>query len=92
VAVVKLWFEVWQEDSNGVLSISLCRAGPDGDEARGLLEPGARLVHTFEAATPNEALAIRNRLMGWRDYKPEPFWPDEPFTEEERRRQDHRAK
>jgi hypothetical protein len=86
--VVKLRFEIWREDCDGASSISLCRAGPDGDEARSLHEPNARLVHTFEAETQNEAMATRNRLMGWAEYKPEPSWPNEPFTAEERRRQD----
>jgi hypothetical protein len=32
-------------------------------------------------------MAILNRLMGWEEYKPEPSWPDEPFTIEQWRRQ-----
>jgi hypothetical protein len=86
--VVKLRFEIWREDSDGASSITLCRAGPDGDAARSLNAPNAFLLHTFEAETPNEAMAVRNRLMGWGEYRPEPSWPNEPFTIEERRRQD----
>ena len=90
IFLVKLLFEIWHEDSDGASDISLCLAGPDGDQARSLNGPGAVLIHTFEAGTPNEAMAIRNRLMGWGEYKPEPSWPDEPFTADQRRRQQSR--
>jgi len=89
--VVKLLFEIWCEDGDGASSISLCRAGPDGDSARSLHGPNACLVHTFEAETYYEAMATRNRLMGWGEYKPDPSWgsePYEPFTVEQRRIQE----
>jgi hypothetical protein len=85
--MVKLRYEVWMADG----TITLCRAGPDGDQARKLLEPGARLAHTFEAGSEYEASSLYYAFMGWGEYKPEPSWgnaPYEPFTAEQLRRQE----
>jgi len=63
--VIKLRFEIWQEDSGGASTATLCLVGPMVTSARRLNEPGARLLRTFEAESFNDAAAIRNRLMGW---------------------------
>lgn len=38
-------------------------AGPDGDELRSQLDVDARLVTTFEAHSPFEAMTVFHRLM-----------------------------
>jgi hypothetical protein len=45
--MVDLLHEIWVETRDGMELESCCLAGPDGDSARKLLAPGARLVHTF---------------------------------------------
>ena len=44
--MVELLHEIWVEHGeDGQALESCCLAGPDGDDFRQLLEPGARLVH-----------------------------------------------
>ena len=44
-------------------------AGPDGDDLRSQLDIEARLVTTFEAHSPYEAMTIFHRLMELGPYR-----------------------
>lgn len=57
-------FELWMEES-GYLFF-----GEENDSARRLLEPGAKLIRTFDAATYEEACALKHEFLGWEPYKP----------------------
>jgi hypothetical protein len=59
--MARLKHEVWI-DTDGLEMC--CLAGPDGDEARGLLEPGAKLLWTFEAGSHFEAMTIYHQHLG----------------------------
>ncbi len=64
-----LLHEIWEEpDGEGGALASLCLAGPDGDEARALLRPGARCIRTFAAGSHFEAMTIYHRLLGRAPY------------------------
>lgn len=55
--MVMLLHEVWEEpDGQGNWLPGFCLAGPDGEEFRNRLAPGARCVRTFEAYTRASAL------------------------------------
>jgi hypothetical protein len=86
-AMAFLRHEVWEESDEHDRGFCLCLAGPDGESARGCLEPGARLIHVFEAGSWYEAMTIYNRLLGWGPYKADDLSVREPYPEERRRRQ-----
>lgn len=56
--------ELWIEEDGQ----TLCLAGPQGDDARSLLGPGARLAWTVEAASSFEAMTKYYEYMGWGEY------------------------
>jgi hypothetical protein len=66
--------EVWQEDGDDAVAISMSLAG-ERDTTR---SSTARLLHTFEAGSYFEAMTIFYKLMGWGEYKPDPSWGDGP--------------
>lgn len=57
--------EVWI-DSTGLPQA--CFAGPWGDAQRALMEPGTRLIWTFEAQNYFEAMTLYWEYMGWGTY------------------------
>lgn len=57
--------ELWVESAGEQL---FCLAGPEGEGARRLLQPGAKLVWTVEAASHFEAMTKYYAYMGWGDY------------------------
>jgi len=59
--MARLLHEVWL-DADGLPSCVL--AGPDGDGARDMLGPSARLVHTFEASSHIEAMQTYYDYLG----------------------------
>ncbi len=68
VAAVRLrsvLHELWDEGEDGQL---FCLAGPQGDAARALLAPGARLVWTVKAKSHFEAMTVCYEHMGWGVY------------------------
>lgn len=71
----ELWVESNQEQT-------FCLAGPMGDDARGLMRPGARLVWTVKAASHFEAMTEYYKHMGWGSYTTEHPWDYEPYPEE----------
>ncbi|HEV2361125.1 MAG TPA: hypothetical protein VGS21_05445 [Acidimicrobiales bacterium] len=56
--------ELWVADE----SQTFCLAGPMGDQARQMLDPGSRLTWTVEASSHFEAMTLYYRHMGWRIY------------------------
>jgi hypothetical protein len=79
-----LLHEIWHEPSElshtGWLP-SCCLAGPDGEDHRRSLAPGARLVDTFEAGSHFDAMTIYHGLMG-ETYTTSHAWDHEPYPEE----------
>jgi hypothetical protein len=65
--MVELMHEIWVEfDDLGQELPGCCLAGPIGDGFRQLLEPGARLIHTFKAGSYYEAMTIYHQFFGAR--------------------------
>ena len=64
----ELWIE--EEDSQ-----TFCLAGPDGDSARNLLDPGAKLIWACEASSHFEAMTKYYEYMRWGEYKSD--YPEE---------------
>lgn len=60
--------EVWV-DGEGLPMV--CLAGPLGDDARRLQEPGARLAWTFDAGSHFDAMTVYYSRMGWGAYTSE---------------------
>lgn len=56
--------ELWVESSGQ----TFCLAGPNGDAARALLEPGARCVWTVDAESHFEAMTKYYEYMAWGVY------------------------
>jgi hypothetical protein len=80
-----LLHEIWRETNrDGTISgYAFILAGPMGDAARDLLQPGATLIHVYEAGSVIEAGTIRNRLLDFGPYTTP--WPDldsQPYPEE----------
>lgn len=80
--------ELWEQPSeDGQMLPGLCLAGPDGKGFRELLEPGARLVVTFEASCHFDAMSKYYQLVGYGEYVNEEPWSHEPYGQEEAERQ-----
>ena len=78
--MVDLLHEVWRETCDGTELESLCLAGPDGDDARKLLAPGARLIHAFTAGSHFEAMTTYHRFLGREPYTTvDASWDHEPY-------------
>jgi hypothetical protein len=58
-----------------------------GDDARALLEPGARLVWKIEAGSHFEAMSLYYQRMGWGPYASQHDWDIGPYPDEWRRTQ-----
>lgn len=76
--------EMW-EKADGLTMV--CLAGPDGEGARLLLGPGARLVWTFEAGSHVEAMSLYYARKGWGEYTTVYARDREPYPSEWIRRQ-----
>jgi hypothetical protein len=87
--VAVLIHEVWEAVSDGMTLYACSLAGPDGNGCRGFMEPGARLLTTYEAGSHFEAMTVYNRYPGRetyttnevRDYRP---YPDEWLAVQQR--------
>lgn len=64
--MAKLLHEIWRADGT---AITCCLAGPMGDEARAMLEPGSTLLQVFWAESSFEAGTIRNKILGFEPYR-----------------------
>jgi hypothetical protein len=80
--MAKLLHEIWRADGD-CAAITCCLAGPMGDQARAMLEPGAYLLQVFWAGSQLEAGTIRNKILGFEPYRSE--WEaidNQPYPED----------
>jgi len=70
--MVTMKHELWIENAD---EQTFCLAGPHGNDARCMLEPGASLVWTCEAVSYFEAMSKYYEYMGWGEYKSD--YPEE---------------
>ncbi len=81
--MARLMHEVWEDpDEDGQMLESVCLAGPDGDDARALLSPGARLVTTFSAGSHFEAMTRYYAMYDRGEYITDQASDHEPYPEE----------
>lgn len=84
--LVTLVHEIWAEpnldnpDCGDLFSCVL--AGPDGDEARAMNSPDARMVGTFEAGSHFEAMTTYNQRVHGQSYSTDQGWDREPYPAE----------
>ncbi|MDP2259751.1 MAG: hypothetical protein Q8J89_08565 [Caulobacter sp.] len=65
-----LLHEIWESTDDDGRWLPVCMiAGPDGDDLRSQLDINARLVTTFEAHSPFEAMTVFHRLMELGPYR-----------------------
>ena len=82
IGMVVLLHEVWiTDDECGLQPACLVLAGPDGDAARRLLEPGAKLYRTFEAGCYFEAMTIYQHIFDMGDYETTHEWDRQPYPD-----------
>jgi lauroyl/myristoyl acyltransferase len=81
--VALLKHELWESPGRS----TYCLAGPDGDSARALLEPGARLVWTTMASSHFEAMTRYYAHRKWGTYTTMYEQDHDPYTDEMLRRQ-----
>jgi hypothetical protein len=82
MSVALLLHEIWRADGD-CTAITCCLAGPMGDQARSMLEPGAYLLQLFVADSQFEAGTVRNRILGFEPYRSE--WEEidrQPYPED----------
>jgi hypothetical protein len=60
----------------------LCLAGPMGDDQRALMDIGARLIATIEAASHFEAMTKYNRLLDREAYTTDFDWDYKEYPDE----------
>jgi hypothetical protein len=82
IAMAILIHEIWEHVCDGMVLHSCCLTGPGGDVCRGLLEPNARLLTTFEAGSHFEAMTIYNRYLRHESYTTREPWDFEPYPDE----------
>ena len=75
--------ELWVEGDGQ----TFCLAGPDGDQARAMLGPGAQLAWQVDAGSHFEAMSLYYEHMGWGVYTTAHDWDHEPYPEDWVRRQ-----
>ena len=90
--MVDLLHEIWVETEDGMELESLVLAGPDGDGARKLLAPNARLIHTFTAGSYFESMTIYHRYLGRPPYTTIHSMDYEPYPAEWLERQNSTKK
>jgi len=62
--------ELWKDRSGYTLFPS------DNEQAKKLLEPGAKLIYTKKARSWKEAASQMHEFLGWKPYVPEEDAPD----------------
>ena len=81
--MVELRHEIWVDNGeSGAELEGCCLAGLDGDEFRRLLQPSARLIHTFAAGSHFEAMCMYHRLVGRKPYSTELAQDHDPYPAE----------
>jgi hypothetical protein len=86
--MASLLFEVWENREDNGLEIEMSPVSRRNDDLREKITPKAILLHAFRATSDFEALQLRNDLMGWGTWRPEPDWSERHFTDEEAREQE----
>src|SRR6478672_2678704 len=76
--------ELWEE-ADGLTMV--CPAGPEGEDARALLGPRARLDWVFEASSHFDAMTKYHERMEWEPYTTTEPWDHEPYSSERIARQ-----
>jgi hypothetical protein len=89
--VAILVHEVWEEVCDGMALHTCCVAGPRGDGCRRNLEPGARLLTTFEAGSHLEAMTTDHRYLGRGEFTTVEPWGHQPYPDEWRAEQQRQA-
>jgi len=75
--------ELWIESTEQ----TFCLAGPNGDAARALLQPGARCVWTVEADSHFEAMTKYYEYMDWGKYESDfPEIDKQPYSKRDDQR------
>ncbi len=74
--------EIWETESEGMVLHTCCLAGSGGDGCRLSLEPGARLLTTFEAGSHFEAMTFYNRYLGRGPYTTHESWDYQPYPDD----------
>jgi len=74
-----LLHELWLESDS---EQTFCLAGAQGNDARRLLSPSARLVWTVEAGSHFEAMTKYYQYMGWGVYKTMCDWDYQPYPDD----------
>lgn len=74
----ELIHEIWI-DGEGLPGV--CLAGPSGDDFRRLLDPGARLVYVFAAASHFTAMQLYHAYLGREPYTTDQSLDFEPYPE-----------
>jgi len=64
---MKQIYEAWSDDEGVTFSTV---EGIKEQKEKGLLSANAKLLHTIEAETYEEAMAMHHEKMGWEPYKP----------------------
>lgn len=65
---LKVVHQIWQEPGG---ETGLCLEDLRGDGFRKLLEPGAKMIHTYKAESHYEAMTIYYAFMEWGEYRTE---------------------
>lgn len=77
---MKLKHELWED--NGGKEYTFCLAGSQGDAARRLLTPDAKLIWTVEAGSHFEAMTKYYKFMNWGEYRTDQEWDKQPYPVE----------
>lgn len=80
--MAKLLHEVWR-CGGAFPGLTMCLAGPMGDQARSMLQPDTRLLQVFVAGSYFEACTIYHRIVGFGLYHSD--WEaldSQPYPEE----------
>jgi len=81
-----LLFEIWEDPEHHSFEMSMVTE--HGDQLRKQIAPASVLRHSFQAQSAFEAYQTKNDWHGFGQWKAEPDWADQYFTEEDVAAQD----
>ena len=73
--------EVW-EDPADISHTFICPASPWAERSRQLLSASAKVIGTFEAGSPVEAVILFYRFMGWEEYTTSDLDDSDPYPDD----------
>jgi hypothetical protein len=79
--MAELIFEIWRDDAEDEQSMS--QVSQQADKVRLTTMPNAKLVHTFVATSDFDAFQKNYDWNGWGVWRPEPYWTEQLFTDED---------